>query len=88
MEYDLKSFNLRKRSNIKLDKHYRNKRYKDIKSHQKVNKVIRLHTHCALSSSLENGSIDEFILPSYTDKHSLTWWDCDQYKLKIYTAYY
>lgn len=80
---DSKSFNLRKRTSLKINKCTTREAYAPHKSHQKVNKVIRLHTHCSLVSSLSNGTVNDFILPTHTPKVSLTWWDGDPYKIKV-----
>lgn len=85
MDDDLKSFNQRKRESLKINKNNKKKcRYHDIKSNQKVNKLIRMYTRCSLAYSLNNDNVDNFILPIHTPKSSLNWWDCDPYKIKIY----
>lgn len=80
---DSKSFNLRKRASLNINKCKKHVRYANIKSHQKVNKVLRLHIRCSLITSTNDGTVNDFILPTHTPKVSLTWWDCDPYKIKV-----
>jgi hypothetical protein len=83
MECNSKSFNLRKRANLRINKHKKHGPYADHKSHQKVNKVIRVHTRCELSSALCNNTINDFILPGHTQKFSQTWWDCSPRRITM-----
>ena len=83
---DSKSFNLRKRSSLLINKNNKkHMRYADIKSHQKINKVIRSRVRCTVRYSLSNNSIDCMILPFPTQiKSTKTWWDCTPYKIHVY----
>lgn len=84
MNEDLKSFNQRKRKSLQINKNNKKKcSYHDLKSLQKVNKIIRVHTRCSLSVALENGTVCDFLLPNHTNKYSLAYWDL-KYKIKIY----
>lgn len=83
MENDPKSFNLRKQKSIKI-KPKKRQPYAHVKSKQKVNKVIRNHNKCQITYFLKNDTIDDFILPTHTQKSSLTWWDSSPQKLKVF----
>ena len=80
-----KSYFVLKRKFIQVNKRCKKKpSYHDIKSREKINKKLRLHTKSSLERSLRENDALNFALPYHSSKDSRTWWDCKPDKMKIF----
>ena len=83
-----KIFGIDKRNHLKINKNNKKKvKYANVKSNQNPNKTIRTHTSSKLQKYINEDKAEDFLLPTYTTKHTTNWWDGSPLKIKIFNRH-